>query len=391
MSWGLFKKIIDESAGRVRRLALYGFGEPLNHPRFVEFAAYARAVLGDRAFIHFVTNGTLMDGYTARRVFEAGVDQVAFSVDAPDLKPLSEIRVGAQRYDVLGNLRETARVKRDYGARVGVAVVLMKRNYRMLPEIVERAGELGLDFVVVSQMVPYHPALVGESVYTMASREAVSFFKETGGKLDALAREAIYDSMLAHYTYASSGRRQLYIQLVEKIASKGYSVNADIAGEAIRREALLREVEEYIEKAREVARTYGLEARLPSVYADALKRSCPYVDENAMMILWDGSVAPCMDLAYDHPLYTNFHVKRIRAVRFGNVAQESIEEVWNKPRYVQFRRVRRKMPSSVPWCADCPFATKKCWFIDANEYDCYGNEVGCNECIYSAGLAHCIL
>ncbi|QOJ79082.1 SPASM domain-containing protein [Infirmifilum lucidum] len=391
MSWSLFKKIVDESTGRIRRLALYGFGEPLSHPRFVDFAAYARTVLGDGVFIHFVTNGTLMDGNTARRVFEAGVDQVAFSVDAPDIKPLSEIRVGAQHYNVLGNLRETARVKRDYGARVGVAVVLMKRNYRMLPEIVERAGELDLDFVVVSQMVPYHPALVGEAVYTTASREAVEFFREAGGELDSLAKEAVYDSLLAHYKYVSSGRQRLYLQLVEKIASRGYSVNADIARDAIKRESLLKDVEEYIERAREHANKYGIEARLPSVYADSLKRTCPYVDENATMILWDGSVAPCMDLAYNHPLYTNFHVKSIKAVRFGNVTQESIEDVWNKPSYVQFRRVRRKLPSSVPWCADCPFATKKCWFVDANEYDCYGNEVGCNECIYSAGLAHCIL
>ncbi|UNQ73424.1 radical SAM protein [Infirmifilum sp. NZ] len=391
MSFELFRKVVDEAAGRVRRLALYGFGEPLNHPRFIDLLAYAREKMGDGVFIHFVTNGTLMDGSAARRVFEAGADQVAFSVDAPDLEPLSEIRVGAQRYDVLGNLREAARAKEEYAARVGVAVVLMRRNYRMLPEIVRRAGELNLDFIVVSHMVPYHPALACETVYSTASREAVEFFKETGGRLDSLAREAIYDSLLAHYTYSSSGKQKLYLQLVEKIAARGYSVNADIARDTLQREQLLREVEEYIEEAREVARAYGLEAKLPSVYADSLRRSCPYIDENAMMILWDGNVAPCMDLAYEHPLYTNLHEKNVRAVRFGSVASQSIEEVWNSPRYVQFRKVRKNLPAGVPWCADCPFATRKCWFIDSNEYDCYGNEVGCSECVYSAGLAHCII
>lgn len=391
MDFSLFKKVVDESAGRVRKVALYGFGEPLAHPRFTELARYARDTLGDEVFLHFVTNGTLMDSSTARSVFEAGVDQVAFSVDAPELEPLSKIRVGAQSYDVLGNLRSTARIKEDYGARVGLAVVLMKRNYRELPRIIEKAGSLNLDFVVVSHVVPYHPALMGEAVYTTASREAVEFFRESGEQLDRLAVEAIYDSLLAHYTYAASGRHRLYLQLVEEISSKGYSVNADIARDALEREALLEEVEEYIGLAREVAAEYGLEAKLPGVYADALKRSCPYIDEKAMMVLRDGTVAPCMDLAYTHPLYTNMHAKTVRAVSFGNVAHESVEEVWNKPRYVQFRRARENLARGVPWCGDCPFATRKCWYIDSNEYDCYGNEVGCSECVYSAGLAHCIL
>ncbi|MEZ0346354.1 MAG: radical SAM protein [Infirmifilum sp.] len=391
MDFELFKKIIDESTGKVRKMALYGFGEPLSHPLFVNFIRYARAGLGDGAFLHFVTNGTLMDERKATEVFEAGIDQVAFSVDAPDMEPLGKIRVGSQRYDVLGNLRSAARIKKDYGVSLGVALVLMRSNYKLLPRLVSRAAELNLDFVVVSHIVPYHAAMVNEAVYTTASREAVEFYKASGGNLDSLAKEAIYDTLLAHHTLSSSGKQQLYLKLVNKIAEKGYSVNSDIARDAIAREELLLEVERYISEAREIAVQNGIDIRVPSVYADSLKRSCPYIEEKAMMILQNGDVAPCMDLAYEHPLYTNLHVKIVRAKHFGNVRKESIEEVWNKPEFVMFRKVREKLSLGVPWCADCPFATKKCWYTDQNEYDCYGNDVGCNECIYSARLAHCIL
>ncbi len=219
----------------------------------------------------------------------------------------------------------------------------------------------------------------------------MEFYRATGERLDALIKEAIYDAMLAHYRLVSSGKQQLYIQLVEKIFEKGYSVNVDIARDAVARESTLRDVEAHLKVAKDIARSAGIEIRLPSVYADALQRFCPYVDEKATMILQDGTVTPCMDLAYEHPLYTNLHAKTVKAVRFGNVADESLEEIWNRPEYVKFRETRENLSKNVPWCADCPFATSRCWYTENNQFDCFGNDVGCNECIYSAGLAHCIL
>jgi MoaA/NifB/PqqE/SkfB family radical SAM enzyme len=391
MDPALFRKVFDEASGRVRRAALYGFGEPLHHPEFPELVKYAREALGDSAYLLTVTNGTLMTPQVARRVFDAGLDEVAFSVDAPEVGLLSRIRVGSSSYDVLGNLRASAAIKRDYGARLGVSIVLMRSNYRMLPRLAEKAVELDLDFMVVSHVVPYHPALVGEALYTTASREAVEFYRGEGARLGSIAREALYDMLLGHYTWVPRRGREQYLKLVEKIAAKGYSVNYEIAGDALAREPLLREVEEVIEQAREVATAHGLEARLPGVYADSLRRECPYIKSNAAVVLADGGVAPCMDLAYEHPLYTNMHGKLVRRVSFGNVRTSSLEEVWSSPRYASFRRLRQSLPASVPWCADCPFATRKCWYLDTNEYDCYGNEVGCNECVYSTGLAHCII
>lgn len=391
MDQALFRKVFDEASGRVRRAALYGFGEPLCHPEFPELVRYAREALGDSAYLLTVTNGTLMTPQVARSVFDAGLDEVAFSVDAPEVGTLSRIRVGSSSYDVLRNLRAVAAIKKDYGARLGISVVIMRSNYRLLPRLAEKAVELDLDFLVASHMVPYHPALVGEAVYTTASREAVEFYRREGVRLSSIAREALYDAFLEHFTWVSRGAKEQYLKLVEKIAVKGYSVNYEIVEDALTREHLLSEVEEFIELARVVATEHGLEARLPGVHADSLSRECPYVEHNAAVVLADGEVAPCMDLAYEHPLYTNMHGKLVRRVSFGNVRESPLEEVWSSPRYASFRRLRQNLPAGVPWCADCPFATRRCWFLDTNEYDCYGNEVGCNECLYSAGLAHCII
>jgi MoaA/NifB/PqqE/SkfB family radical SAM enzyme len=109
------------------------------------------------------------------------------------------------------------------------------------------------------------------------------------------------------------------------------------------------------------------------------------------MILWNGDVVPCMDLAYTHPLYTNLHPKIIKKLVFGNLEKQSLSDVWSSSSFKWFRETRKNLSKNVPWCGDCQFATRDCWYIRVNEYDCYGNEVGCNECIYSAGLAHCLI
>ncbi|MEM3457556.1 MULTISPECIES: SPASM domain-containing protein [Thermofilum] len=390
MDFGLYQKIIDETQGSLRRLALYGFGEPLTHPRFPDMVRYAREA-SDSTYILTVTNGTLMTREMTEKVFGAGIDEIAFSIDAPELGLLSKIRVGTATYDVLGNLTSAAKIKDDYDVRLGITVVLMKWNYKLLPDIARKAGELGLDFLAVSHLVPYTEAMMKETVYTTASRQAVEFYEKHAGDLEELAKEAIYDVMLQHYTLTSSGKKQLYLQLVDKLGSSGYSLNVDISRDAVQRKELLSEVEMYIEKAASIAKEYGLEVKLPNVYADANKRSCPYIDLNYAMILWNGDVVPCMDLAYTHPLYTNLHPKTIKKLVFGNVEKQSLSDVWSSSSFKWFRETRKNLSKNVPWCGDCQFATRDCWYIRVNEYDCYGNEVGCNECIYSAGLAHCLI
>lgn len=391
MNFGLYKDVIDEGVGRLRRVALYGFGEPLAHPQFAEFVEYARSSLGDSAYILTVTNGTLLTAESARGIFEAGINEVAFSVDAPEVDALSMIRVGSGGYDLLGNMRAARELAWDYGVRLGISTVLMRSNYKMLPGIVERAAELGADYLVVSHVVPYHPAIQNEAVYTTVSREAVMFYQRAGKKLGALAREALYDAFLSHYTWQERGSRQLYLLLMEEISSRGYSLNYELVEDAIAREALLRDVEETLAAARDAATAYGLEVKLPSVYADSRARECPYVKQNATMILHSGEVVPCMDLAYEHPLYTNMHAKIVKRVSFGNVGEKPLSDIWTSERYEAFRALRRNLVATTPWCADCAFATRKCWYIDSNDYDCYGNEVGCSECLYSANLAHCVI
>ncbi|MCB2186169.1 MAG: radical SAM protein [Deltaproteobacteria bacterium] len=79
MSFDLFKKIIDEVAGRVYSLKFTGRGEALLHPELPRFLAY----LGGKKFgeVAMITNGLLLTPELMESLFAAGMDFVSFSID----------------------------------------------------------------------------------------------------------------------------------------------------------------------------------------------------------------------------------------------------------------------------------------------------------------------
>ncbi|PKM82379.1 MAG: hypothetical protein CVU89_05085 [Firmicutes bacterium HGW-Firmicutes-14] len=79
MSFGLFKKIVNEAADLgVPQVRLFLFGEPLLHPDLVTMINYAK----DKGikFIDFNTNGTLLSNEIARKLVSSKLDSITFSV-----------------------------------------------------------------------------------------------------------------------------------------------------------------------------------------------------------------------------------------------------------------------------------------------------------------------
>jgi len=87
MEFDLYKKVINdlkEFKQPVKVINLYGFGEPLINPRLSEYIRYAKDVLGKEQKISITTNGSLMSAKIAQDLYEAGVDEVIFSIYAVD-------------------------------------------------------------------------------------------------------------------------------------------------------------------------------------------------------------------------------------------------------------------------------------------------------------------
>lgn len=388
----LFIKMVDELDYSLERLALYGIGEPLLHPDLTYIIREYRRKHGDSTHILIVSNGSLATPERVEKLFENGLNQLVFSIDSSDLARLSRIRVGSYGYTLFHNLAEAVKIAGKYGGTIGVATILMAENLEDLPSLVEKSAKLGVHSLVISHLITYTHTLVDQALYSLASEYPVKLIMEMGvDNWEEIAYSACTEIIREQYSRSELLWREKYRLVVEDSMRKGYGINIANIRHTISKMNILNRALEILRKAQEKASEAGLYLDAPGVFPDATKRSCPYIDGDYAYVRYDGIVSPCMDLAYEHPLFINGHYKVIRRVIFGDLNRESLKTIWLKPEYIRFRRIRRDLPRNIPWCSDCNLSSLGCWYVEENGFDCYGNEVGCSECIYSTGLAKCII
>jgi len=389
MDFKLFRKIARESFQYSEKIDLYGMGEPLLHPDLLRMVRLAKECSRD-AEIFISTNGSLLSPEIAIKLFEAGLTSVSFSIDSSDLSQLAKIRRGAEPSIILRNLKSTAAMKNKYSAEVGIEFVAFKDNYRDIPGIVEMAGKLELDYVVVSNVIPYTKEFYEMAVYLTLSSKPF--------KVARSAPEYGWDLIrLPSYKLLSEVYGRSINTEIERVrngfwseaAKYGYWVNLPLLIESKERIKLAEDTLRYVEKASRIASQYGIRFEQPKLIPDSKDRECPYVVEEATVVRADGAVAPCFEFLYTHPLFVNNHQKIVKAVNFGNVRQKSILDIWNSDEYVEFRDARRRLSTTTPWCGDCPYSSLGCWFVKDNSLDCYGNSPSCSECLYSVGISKC--
>jgi Fe-coproporphyrin III synthase len=116
------------------------------------------------------------------------------------------------------------------------------------------------------------------------------------------------------------------------------------------------------------------------------ERFCEFVEQDAMVIRWDGEIAPCYRFLHSGSEFVQGRHKEIKSCTFGNVQEASLLEIWNDRNYAWFRFLVHH--SIYPSCIDCPLKDG-CEFIKTTEADCWGNENTCADCLWSRGIVRC--
>ncbi|MEM4519645.1 MAG: radical SAM protein [Sulfolobales archaeon] len=117
-----------------------------------------------------------------------------------------------------------------------------------------------------------------------------------------------------------------------------------------------------------------------------VERSCPFISSKTVFIRWDGYLTPCINYAHN---WRNafYEVERtIKAVKFGNINDESLLDIWKKKEYVSFRF--RTTFFTQPSCLDCNLS-HYCSYTTNNMQDCWGNSPTCAHCPYSHHITMC--
>lgn len=136
---------------RSRRAHLQGWGEPLLHPCFFDFAAFARRA-GCR--VSTTTCGLRMDQDTAVRLVDGGLDVVAFSLAGTD--PASnDARAGVPFARAMEAVRTLQRVRKARGGvhlEIHIAYLLLADRMEAVIRLPELMDELDVHAAVVSTL-----------------------------------------------------------------------------------------------------------------------------------------------------------------------------------------------------------------------------------------------
>jgi MoaA/NifB/PqqE/SkfB family radical SAM enzyme len=334
MSDNVFAALVDglRAFPAVETVAFMGCGEPLLHPRLPEMVASAHAQ-GWRT--ELTTNGMLLKDTVAEQLAGAGLDQLVVSIDGVKAETFAEVRRGASPLgEVVANVEafhDLVEARRREPLTVGIEFVAMRRNVAELPALRHVAAAVRAAFVLVSNVIPYTPALAAETLYDRGV---------TAMEHGPLPGSPVW--------------RLPYLDIDEQTAPPLFGVLASAASV------------NYLGTDLTVGRPV-----------------CPFAEAGAAAIGWQGGVSPCPPLLHSYPLFVLGRAKQVRRCEFGRLPGSSLREVWQAPAYAAFRQ--RLAAFDFSPCVDCA-----CELAEENEEDCLGNVFPvCGDCLWAHGVARC--
>ncbi len=150
--------IIDEAAElEVLEWHIAGGGEPMFLPQLTW--SVMQRIKEHGMYGILTTNGTLWSEERLRRLVEMSWDRIHFSIDGPDARINDGLRGMPGAFDkACAAIRILKRFRDESGREkpmLNMNTVLSVRNYNRLPEFVELAHDLGIEYLFVEPLIVY--------------------------------------------------------------------------------------------------------------------------------------------------------------------------------------------------------------------------------------------
>lgn len=403
MSREVFERLTPVFGG-LEALVLNGIGEPTLHPSLPRFVARARELMPRDGWIGFQTNGQLLSEARAERLVTAGIDRISFSADATTDTQLMAIRDGA----TIGPIERAAAAVSGAAGRagrhvsLGLEFVVMRDNLDQLPGLIGWAARHGIEFVVVTHLLPYESALVGQTMFSPTTDRALAIYRHwrDAARSDGVDVRRYLELPFVHRQFESlsrtlplatgpdqAGARAAHyvVRMLQDAATQGVSLRLpDLLSFE---DAQLDRVNAVFEAAAEAAATSGIALHLPATVPTQV-RHCDFVEDGSAFVSWNGDLHPCYFLWHGFQCHLGGLTKTVRPVSFGNVASVSILTAWKSPDWVDFRQ--NVLRYDFPFCYDCNLAL--CDYVEGGEFeqDCHLTQVPCATCLWCTGPFQCL-
>lgn len=309
-----------------------GIGEPLFHPRTIEWISRLKAI---GAHVELITNGTLLNEEKTHQVIDSGLDVLWVSIDGATPESYADVRLGAELPTVLNNLTSLSRM-RPGGHRphpqIGIAFVAMKRNINELPDVLKIGRRLRAKYFSVSNLLPYTELMQDQILY-----------KHTLKNLAYMPSQ-----WLRHLNMPKMDLDELTYSAFFQALSSGYNVT--FAGNNL----------------------------------GGANDVCKFIESGSLSIGWRGDISPCPPLLHTHLTLLNGRPRLNTQHIIGNIQERSLKDLWLDSGYVAYReRVQRFAFAPCAYCGGCEMAFE-------NQEDCFLNShPACGGCLWAQGIIQC--
>jgi tungsten cofactor oxidoreducase radical SAM maturase len=124
---------------------------------------------------------------------------------------------------------------------------------------------------------------------------------------------------------------------------------------------------------------------LPRMHWGA-ERRCRFVQDKALVVGWDGGVAPCYALSHNYSYFAiDGRKKQVSRYLLGNVNEQALAEIWISEDYMRFRGEVRGF--HFPSCPNCDLR-ESCDLRERNE-GCWGWNPSCADCLWAQDIVRC--
>ncbi|MDP6543203.1 MAG: SPASM domain-containing protein [Phycisphaerae bacterium] len=316
----------------IRTVNFSGFGEPMTHPKFFEFAARAKQA---GLTVEAITNGMSLDSDAIDKLIDLPLDRLIVSIDSL-ADPSGELLHSGSFATVSKSLRmlyHRRQLRKSSCPDVNIEFVATRKNIHELPQLRQQALVLGFSRILVTNVIPQTPELADDVLY---------------GSCNMVQRGQEVSPWQPCLDMPVTDTRDDVNEALKRLVGTGVLLRvngADISGAG---------------------------------------PHCRFIAEGRLAIRSDGALSPCLALMHSHRYYFRKRSRRIRAYRLGNVNETAIKDIWESNEYRDFRDRVRKFEFSP--CLDCG----GCNLRDSNEIDCSDNIFPrCGECLWAAGWIQC--
>ena len=334
MSADTFARILASLAEIGPPLTVFfgGFGEPLAHPHTIDMIRQVKE-LG--LTVEMITNGTLLDEKRSKALIAAGLDTLWVSIDGSRPESFADVRLGAELPTVLANLRRFRQLRpaaHKPSPAVGINFVAMKRNIADLPEVLNLGKRLGASKFAVSNVLPY---------------------------TEQMAQEILYEKTLTSITYLPS-------PWLRTLSLPKMDFN-ELTGEALLK-----------------AFSSGYNVTFAGNNLGGANNVCTFIESGSLTVGWNGRLAPCTPLLYEHTGYLRGYERLSHPHFIGDIHQQTLLEMWQDPAYEEYRdRVQRFAFAPYTYCGGCDLSRD-------NDTDCFDNVApACGGCLWAQAVIQC--